>query len=319
MPSPKTREGYTKTGKSLKAVRRYYALKAQEAAKRRDEKDEDDFSKSRRRKNSDDDKLSKRIAAELKVQQEAIERRAQALHSPTERSALPVIQRDPALVTGPAFVIEVPQKSQQSGKSLKSVKTPKSIKSMGQVQDPLLNPAGYQNQSSYSSIGFILMCLIIALVYIVTWIFMMIIDGQREFPLKEQEQSNSSMKFIRWLGIGSILVVVGVVCYFVGRVRFRWVALSTALLSLSLINLGIYLVYSIMIEGNEQASNSYIHSKNALNFWLPITYLLYHLIALSFVIKQLISVLSMRIGRPERTSTTEVEPHDRMSVYLAPR
>lgn len=110
-PAPKT--GFTKTGKSLKAVRRYYALMNQ------------------KQKSPDEDKLSKRIAAELKTQQDANEKRSKREgsiplmeQSTTDRAESPRLIVSPK-ETGPVFIAPTPTPTEAS----KSAQAPKSIKS----------------------------------------------------------------------------------------------------------------------------------------------------------------------------------------------
>lgn len=147
------RQGYTKTGKSLKAVRRYYALKNANRQRRSPPEEEnrqqrDDSDVIKRKKSRTEEKLSKRIAAELKVQQEANERRAANVTkstsfnlTPTDRSALPVnvaaVYQQGKQTGGPIFVLEndgqaeptSPDRSPKSAKSVRSIKSGKSGKS----------------------------------------------------------------------------------------------------------------------------------------------------------------------------------------------
>ena len=112
--APKT--GYTKSGKSLKAIRRYYALMNQ------------------KQKSPDDDKLSKRIAAELKTQQEANERRSKRESSiplmdhPTETPEPHRLIVSPK-ETGPVFIAPTPTPTE----AVKSDLAPKSVKSLKSV------------------------------------------------------------------------------------------------------------------------------------------------------------------------------------------
>lgn len=98
--NPGAKAGFTRSGKSLKSVRRYYALLNQQKVRAQD-----------------DDKLSKRIALELKTQQDANEKRSrrevvQPLMAdseiPTERSEMPNLMVSPK-VTGPVFIAQPTQ------------------------------------------------------------------------------------------------------------------------------------------------------------------------------------------------------------------
>lgn len=110
---PKT--GYTKTGKSLKAVRRYYAL----------------MNQGKSPKSPEEEKLSKRIAAELKTYQDANEKRSkremqssvplmeQATDMPRSMpTAIIISPRD----TGPVFISPTapPPPAAAAEKSVKS-------------------------------------------------------------------------------------------------------------------------------------------------------------------------------------------------------
>jgi len=95
------KEGNTKSGKSLKALRRYYALKNSQK-------------EQKEAKTAEDDKLSRRIANELKAQQEAIQKR---LGSPAGKDAsgnpgqipLPEGVVMSPKQSGPVFVTETPE------------------------------------------------------------------------------------------------------------------------------------------------------------------------------------------------------------------
>lgn len=322
MANTKTREGYTKSGKSLKAVRRYYAQKAE--ARRRDEPEDEsrkpEESHSKKRRTPEDDKLSKRIAAELKTQQEANERRARHLgfqSQPTERSTLPIIQRELPVAQGPTFFIEQPQKSI---KSIKSIKSGKSAKSDKTTQDLVISPPVHDFKPS--SIGCQITCLIIAIVYLTTLIFMSIIESQRTTKLTEKEKIHSSFGSITWLGVGSCLVIVAVPCWLLFRDYFIYALVSTLLMVTSLLNLGIYIIVSILLDNSDQSTDrTYLHPKNPLNFWLPITFMLYHLIALSLMIKHLIGSVTQKVTNQQNKSINTDQDrlnHDRMSIYLAP-
>lgn len=326
MVSPKTREGFTRTGKSLKAVRRYYALK-NEARRRengsdeRNKKSQEAPSGSKKRRSPDDDKLSKRIAAELKVQKEANERRAryQAVHQiPTERSALPIVLRDSSTAPGPTFFVETARKSKpltsKSQKSQKSEKSTKTVKSGGTATDVLNNPPVYQ--LAPSATGCILTCFIIGVVYVVAYIFMVVVESNRASPLTEDLRRLSSFTSIRWLGFGSIPVLLAVPGWLIAKKKLSIALVCSILMLLNLINLSAYIVVSnLTSDSKEYGSSRYVTKKNALNFWLPITYMLYNLIAISLMLRHVINSVSKKISDHRVASVAE---HDRMSVHLAP-
>jgi hypothetical protein len=94
-----TKTGYTRSGKSLKAIRRYYAQLNQKG-----------------RRSPDEDKLSRRVAAELKTQQDANEKRSRrevgqtymGSEQVTARSELPPLLVS-AKESGPVFIAPPPQ------------------------------------------------------------------------------------------------------------------------------------------------------------------------------------------------------------------
>lgn len=179
--------GRTKTGKSLKAVRRYYALKDAERKKatspqqdepnspRKSNENDDNRLQKSKRKRSPDDGLSKRIANELRVQQDAIEMRSKRYPNKleaqlTERSALPPIIIQPKEVGGPIFVTE-PLNITKSTKSLKSMTNVIPMKT-----DNDSNEAVSLNTKNVC-ITFVIMCVFIGAIYLATWIISKSIDS----------------------------------------------------------------------------------------------------------------------------------------------
>lgn len=156
-PAPKA--GYTKTGKSLKAVRRYYALMNQQ-----------------KQKSPDEDKLSKRIAAELKTQQDANEKRSRReigqplllTDQSTERSDLPAGVMVSPKDTGPVFIAptapsQPPQQQQQQfTDGYKTIdQSGKSVKSYKSIRNPHILPDILTNNSCCTSCIYFTMGLII--------------------------------------------------------------------------------------------------------------------------------------------------------------
>jgi len=320
------RPGYTRSGKSLKAVRRYYALKDASRKRKTPEhnEDEDDQRReertmSRRRRSPDSDKLSKRIAAELRVQQEANEKRTRfqepPSNSPTERSSLPSIarQRD----TGPVFVaapdkgekVEKSAKSAKSSKSFKSVKSPREVIQIMEQQNPVHN-------FSASAVGCLVTCFVLALVYIITWVFMIMLSKWRKEPLSQAAINYSSIRSIRWLAITSILVIFVIPYWLFEKHQFRHAVVNLLLMVVSTISLLAHLVYMNMIEESPDSKRvHYLGDRNSLNILLPVTFLVFHLIAVSLMLKHLMSLISKQI---EERSLGKGRESQQMSLFLAP-
>lgn len=143
--------GYTRTGKSLKAVRRYYALLNQN-----------------KQKSPDDEKLSKRIAVELKTQQDANEKRSKRegnlVDQTTERSEL----TDGVVVSpknnGPVFVLPTATPLLEGTNSIYSpVKSLKSAKSA--PTEDVHQATGVCQKIIYFLIGLVLGLLVGVLIY----------------------------------------------------------------------------------------------------------------------------------------------------------
>lgn len=171
----------TRSGKSLKAIRRYYAMKNRSP-------------KSASKKKADD-KISHRIAAELKVHQEANEKRFDKKEIPDDPPAPKIINtRFEPEIKASAFFIPSPQsppqtndlsqansiKDQIKSRTEKSVKSAKSVATVIKVPSIKSRVAyrGHPNENLLitGNLPFgILLCLItFSLVFIVTWIYMMI-------------------------------------------------------------------------------------------------------------------------------------------------
>lgn len=113
------RPGYTRTGKSLKAVRRYYALLNQ-------------------KKSPEEGTLSKRIAAELKTQQDANEKRSKRMVANDEPIPEPPTPPNPSSVSqkeGTGFVAPLMESTGSNTVNYKSTKSNKSVKSVPTGRD----------------------------------------------------------------------------------------------------------------------------------------------------------------------------------------
>lgn len=314
--------GYTKTGKSLKAVRRYYALK--EGARNRrspENKDEDEQHRSdrspssRRKRSPDDDKLSKRIQAELETQREAIEKRAK--NSPMklqpERSPTTQIIHKPK-ESGPLFVAES-EPTPRPASSGKSTKSYKSYRSNGSY-NPTEPNMTFVFDIGVTATGCITTCFIFALVFIITWIFMLAADRNR-FDTALGVLKQTSLKVVGWLAATSILVVLAVPYWFWCRNTFKHALVSLTLMILSTFCI-IVQVFSAFLSDDYKSSSSnkvYFPTPNPLCVCLSLTYLLYHVISVSFMTQQLLNLVSRQIG--EKSAERNADQLQ-MSQYLAP-
>lgn len=351
--SPPARRGYTKTGKSLKAVRRYYALK-DAARKRRGERsppDTDDEdrdlpeksppSNSKRKRSPDDDKLSKRIAAELKVQQEANEKRSRGNSysiniAPTERSGLPLYNQaqrgaNPAFVTqpiqSPPRLMPLPQPNNdyiiaRPSKSAKSHKSNKSFKSVGtrpilDLASPEMTP---QSTIGLSLLGCMVASFMIAIIYIITYIFMAIVNQTRVIP--QPYEIYSITKQVRWLAISSLFVIVAIPYWMALKKEFRHNLVTMIMMVICTIITISYLIYTLTLEekvptkkttnGNE---NVRVLTRNPLNACLPITYVICQIATTGLMIKQIINLVSSQI-EDKSLNAKALDPQ--MSQYLSP-
>lgn len=318
--SPPPRTGYTRSGKSLKAVRRYYALKdaaskkkrAQEKREtnreeedrlRREEQKVQNQSVSKKRRSPDDDFLSKRIANELRVQQEANEKRGRQLNSylnaSTDRSALPVIAVNPKEV-GPVFMTKTDQNT------VPKVKSSKSAKSVG-------DNGLYSNSTipiainSPSSMGCVFTVVVIAMVYVITYTIM----AADSINAPERKSPDSTMKSMGWLAANSLIVLVASSFWLIEKKQLNQALICLMLFIMSTISLIVYIVYSIVIIKPDDL-NYYTKSPNPLNFWLPFTFLIFHLITLVILVRQNWNLL------PKQQNAMGSEERARMSEYMAP-
>lgn len=318
--SPPARPGYTKTGKSLKAVRRYYALKEASKKKRTPERrelareEEDKMrreeralnqSVSKRKRSPDDDFLSKRIANELRVQQEANERRVRSpsnyMLAQTERSALPIVVVSPK-ETGPIFVRPENPQSPKSAKSIKSVKS--ASLNVQLATDSLIGT----NNTSPTSMGCVFTLVVIALVYVITYAIMLIETFKSSKP--KPQSPDSTLKSMGWLAANSVGVLVASSFWLIERKQLKHAVSSLTLLLISTISQIVYLVFSTVMIGPSDL-NYFRRSTNPLNFWLPVTFLAFHVITAGLIVKQHLYLMpkQMDVNSEERA---------RMSEYMAP-
>lgn len=315
------RQGYTRTGKSLKAVRRYYALKGErkrrnsppEGSPEEDNNREQTY--SRRKRGADDDKLSKRIAAELRNQQEVNEKlnRTGISNAVTDRSALPIVVT--AKETGPTFttpkVEPTPVKSVKSTKSARSLKTPGTIANIADTGSTRVNVVHDFNSTAT---GCTVACFMIALVYISTWVLMVIVFRKRVLDAKDEQLS--TMRTIRWLALTSLFVIVAVPYWSLQKGQLRHALVCLTFMILSIISLAVYIVYNLLIEKQPvRQPHHYLSDRDSLNFWLPLTYLILHLSAIGFMFKHSLGLIYKQIEEKESQKTSETH----MSQYLAPK
>lgn len=320
--SPRPKTGYTRTGKSLKAVRRYYALKNADRERQRSPRKSRDDEDNRPRRSPADDKLSKRIAAELKHQAAANEKRS--LRSPNAQNddgPTPPIIISPK-ETGPVFIAEPPNKSAKSAKSVKSTKTVKSHKSAGAGAQHL--PIDYIEPNlvfGSFSMGCVVASCLIALVYVLNWILANIspnlVDDLDKNPKNTLPTALS-------LGIISIFVIVTSIYWLNFRFGFIHAVISLLVMMLSTLCVGAYIIYTSVTNMHESSrptttvspvsgtSSSRIRRDNML-FLLAITYLVVLFISTGMMVKQVISLRSARLNN--KNKPVEVT---QMSHFLAP-
>lgn len=301
--SPPPRAGYTKTGKSIRAVKRYYAMKNKDAKKK---------------KSPDDEKLSKRIAAELKVQQEANKKRNRQSgtidNETTERSALPIIMQPREV--GPTFVT--------------SPKSVKSAKSAGTVAQIVENPTYFIHNFSSTSNGCVVSCFFFAIIYVATWIHYLVLSKKWEsLGGKPMDTEHTSFNSIKWIAITSIGPILIVPIWLTLRDRFSYALLSLLSMIACAVSLLAHLVYYIITDKSVDTTNPkqpryYLSPRNPLNFWLSISFLMMTMVAMSIMIKQLLSLISRQIDNKDNNiinnNSREAENGQgpALSQYMAP-
>lgn len=333
--SPRT--GYTKTGKSLKAVRRYYALKGAEANKNKKPEDEDVGGTTKKRyRTPEDEKLSRRIAQEMKIQKEAIERRArnEGIDTTPTPSAIPLLQQtestyqpnvptfraEPRPVANPAPAAlpnPVPILAQGLPATPVPQKSLKSSKSGGNaIRDIVPAIQSYSIRSDLT--GCFVSCVIIASAYVTTWFFMMMLRLARDNKMTDAESRLSSLSSMNWLAGTSLLVLIGIPYWLMMKTKFIHAMTSLVLVATSCVIVCVYLIYSNIFDPVEPlpGDDLYIHTKNPLNFWLAIVYLLHLLVAVGLMVKYSISTIGAKMDSQQKSDIGGNA--DRMSEYLAP-
>lgn len=325
--SPPNRPGLTRNGKSIKAVRRYYALKDNSQRRQRSPNrtpvEEDDRSFSKRKRSPDDDKLSKRIAAEIKVQQEANEKRVRQdgsfSNNQTDRSALPALYLQPK-DTGPAFVNKIDASQRpKSVKSTRSIKSNKSFVTMGQntnnseVLVQRLGPVG---------LSFILTCFILAVVYILTWIFLLILNRDSNDKKDKSQDLDKTYFSIQFIALSSIPVILAVPYWFFEQQQSRLHAVICFILMLtSSVSVLVHIVTLLIKKEDTKATSNQQFLKLAvtIHFWFVCIYLMLLIIADVLMVKQ---IMSMIIIKPEETRRSTRPPpnveNNNMSMFLSP-
>lgn len=308
-PNPRA---FTKTGKSLKAVRRYYAIKA--AAEKNRNQDDGSSNARKKARSPDDEKLSKRIAAELRTQKEAIQMRAKnegIAQGPT-LSTVPLIQQpESAQQQGaPTFVAEIRPFKTAAPKSTKSVR------SGGTMRD-ILDNIDQPEELGSSVTGCFVACFMISLVYLGALVVMVL---EHEQPIIPIANTRSIYQALKWIGISSIAVLVAIPYFLMFRSRFIHAMISLILMTVNCASLCANLIYYMIVNTRNEFDDyrvGYIYSRFSVNFWLPIINLILQITAIGYMVKQNIGLITTKLLEHKRSNMDENNT-DRMSIYLAP-
>lgn len=303
-PNSPTRDGYTKTGKTLRQIRRYYALK--DSSKRQKTEEES----IKRKRSPDDEKLSKRIAAELKVQQDANEKRyaqQRSNESPTSPppSALPApIVKRAEKDGGPVFIAEPLSTEAKSVKSAKSVKN-------DQAPERQL-PSRYIESPDIGRFAFVIsiICLTLAVTYTLAWIIVMASSDQVSYNLKEGPEHRTNWKTLRWVGATSLILIVIIPIWYIQRSRFKISMLTLIGMTVCILSYTICYVITIVEFVRHKDQVVPYH----LLIILTVVYTISILMVFTFMVKHVISLLRTRID--ERSHETEGH---HWSQYLSPK
>lgn len=308
------KEGYTKSGKSLKAVRRYYAL--QNEAKREAE----------RAKAATEDKLSKRIAAELKTHQEANQKRLQSPTGepatspptiqggqiigaemkpsnmneapPTERSGLPdgVVMSPKQTGGGPVFM-PAEAVARKSAKSVKSAKSTRSATGTGYRYIEGDRYSGISQFENYS-----LGCLIgLACVFLAAFLYTFVdkLDTRRTAMLEIDFE-------VKWLGYTSIFVLLAAIYWVYKRNQFFHAILGLIVLILSCVSSVILLATSRHYKTPVEAGKKSVFDMDVhIVFFAIIGYFISQLLVIALMILHIIGLLSRQIT--ERSVRTDYQ------------
>lgn len=316
--NPKPKPGYTKTGKSLKAVRRYYALKnADRQGSPKKSRDEEDV------KRKSDDKLSKRIAVELKVQADANEKRSRRSNksstSPTPSTPIIVSPKE----TGPVFIAERPVKSLKSSKSIKSTKSTRSVRSIGTIAQ-IIEYLGATVEYGPFSLGCVFASALIGLAYIFGWGLMTLFDSMKE--KSDVNKVHDGLPVALYLAVVSVFVVF--TCFFWLSYRYSsaQALISLIVMLISTLCVGAYIIYASITkvsqtkllpdQPNAQALTNSRAERDNLIFVLSITYFCMLLVSSGMMIKQVISLMYTPMKDRSKDKVTDVP---QMSVFLAPQ
>lgn len=271
MSSMPPRPGFTKSGKSLKAVRRYYAmLNAGKDPNKNVEPpgkdvvpspmDQTNTVPKNKVKSPRDDQLTNRIADELKSQKNAnVMRGVELSTAPTERSGLPMAQQagQPAFQTVP------------KAKSAKSIKSTTSVKSLA-----------WNSDSGPITSGVVMACFMIGLVYIVAWISTLF--------LKRKPGDDNQHNLLTWPGITSVAVIVASLLHMFWKTNCIAVTVSLIISFGSTLSLVAYIILEVVVL-DQSKQKIWFTRENPMRLWLPLFYLLYTFIMSSIILKNMLS------------------------------
>lgn len=259
--------GYTRSGKSLKAVRRYYALL--NAAKRGEG-------------SPDEDKLSKRIAAELRTQQNANEKRGAFDNSPTDRSALPTVIMSPK-ETGPVFIAP-----NTSAKSIKSAKSAKSAGVIGQITD---GQPGQRFELSQLQMYYVVITMFLAVNLTIAWFSQLFFRYllKKLKPNEYLEINNAAEDtyfFTQMLGMASVVTTLALIYWLFLRHRLAHAIINL----LAIVASATLIAYAVIIyiENRSTAKSKlyYWEINDHIMFYLSVSYLILHILLISLMIRQ---------------------------------
>lgn len=327
-----TEQATTKTGKSLKQVRRYYAQKNAKGKKTIDKSNEGtQQQKGMRKKTVEDDKLSRRIAVELKTQQDANEKRNAGL--PTRLSKEDVaspkivhnVRISPDAKVSATFTpspvqpqnADDAQRIQKSAKSLKS--TGKSIKSLKQGIPITGDSQAFEvTQLSDTSKCIISTTATIAIVNFVSWIYILILK-------RDNEPKGAPMGCI---AINSALVLVSILPYINYNKELMYVLPAFVLICLTNIGMLIYFIFFGLKYTNPPTSTDDTNSTNEksdllgihnepLRFLLEITFFSFLITTAIILLRRIIEIIRIKNLNPNPSETKNMQDL-KMSELMTP-
>lgn len=190
------------------------------------------------------------------------------------------------------------------------------------VQDPVRN----SERPSSRAVGITLACFAIAIIYISTWIFLYILEvgftkKKNNASLYPEDLGILTLN-IHWLAANSIPIII-VLPFWWSSSRTHWLVLTIVIAStLSVFASIIYRLIVGVSLSRKPLKHDEIYEDDSINYWLPTIYLILHLLTIFLMAASFFESLMRQIVekfKRDAIQDHQMQSQNPMSLFLSPK